>query len=124
MLVIREEQMRVFEEIQLQRWLTDYLQSCYPVHAAELGSYELRELVTIAAKRARARGLKGASEIRKYLHVTFLLGREFETDDRTMWARRILDDEEQSDPAERVCALEEAVLEHLEADGAKTRGAT
>jgi hypothetical protein len=121
-ILIRQEQMRVFEEAHLHRWLIAYLQSCYPIQTKDLGRRQLSEFITAATSRARLRGLQAASEIRKYVHVSFLLGPGFETDPGTIWARRILDDEEQPDPGERICALEEAVLERLESGSSKTKG--
>jgi len=113
MLVIRPAQMHQLEEAQLRSWLGAYLSKCYPRQIESWTTARLSSLVDAAILGGRARGLSDAADLRKYLHVTFLLGHHFESDPSSAWACRILDDVEQPDPAERVATLEKAIIERL-----------
>jgi len=113
MLVIRKEQIRVFEEARLREWLADYLKRSYPAHCAQLTNRAVSAIVESGMTRGRALGLRVPTDLRKFVHVTFLLGTDFESNGSLGWAVFILHDEEQPDPAERVALLEQAILEKL-----------
>jgi len=113
MLVIRKEQIRVFEEAKLREWLADYLKRSYSAHCEQIGRRAVSAIVQSGMTRGRALGLRVLTDLRKFVHVTFLLGIDFESDASLTWAVRILHDDEQPDPAERVALLEQVILEKL-----------
>jgi len=111
MLTIRPEQMAAFREAQLRDWLERYLQKCYPARTKKLGQEALAELVRNSAKRARKRGLALPEQIRKYVHVEFLLGSGFE--ERFAWAGEIMGNPDYKSDLARLRALEDAMLLHF-----------
>src|SRR6202000_2251634 len=88
MLTIRPAQMEVLRDGQLCDWLHRYLQSCYPAQVQKLGREALGEQIWISYQRARRQGLAEPDQIRKYVHVSFLLGSGFE--ERFAWAAQIM----------------------------------
>jgi hypothetical protein len=119
MLVIRAEQMSIFTNDAFCRWIVQYLESAYPVQSARIGSKELWQFVGECIGDAKARRLKDASAIRKYVHVAFLLGRDFPARPELDWARRILDSPRYRHEGARLRALEDATAKHLQS--ARTR---
>ncbi len=116
-LVIRSGQMAAFEQTSLRRWIRDYLVSCYPERTTAMGPPALEELVASAIRKAEGHGFQDGQDIRKYVHVAFLVGPGFESDPACAgWARRALEGD--SEPAARAEALQQAALTHLETRGA------
>ena len=111
MLTIRQAQMRILAEEGLRRWLYDYLNRCYPSQVQRCGVEGMRLLLKDLMSKAFRRGFRAAEDVRRYVHVGFLLGPEFEA--RQVWARAILDDPELEDPGWRAKSLEEAAVEFL-----------
>lgn len=111
-LVIREEQVRVLHNAQLCRWICDYLQEAYPGPADRLGPATLTALVTGAVREARGHALQDGSDIRKYVHVVFLLGPRLA--DNFPWACKILASRHYHNSRARLRALEDAAIRHLE----------
>ena len=114
-LVIRDAQMRAFEDDNLRRWVEDYLRTCYPDRCAASRPSDFAALVQNAIGKARRRNLNNW-EIRKYVHVVFLLGEGFENQPGFTWAREVLTAPEYNDEGARIRALEDAVLEHFRTD--------
>jgi len=106
--------MQALGDAMLYRWLCDYLESSYPERSREVGHGAVWELVRASVERARAREIEEDQEIRKYVHAAFLLGPGFEEDAKLSWARQILDDPRFEQPGERVQALEEAAVRHVQ----------
>jgi hypothetical protein len=111
MLTIREEQIRILAKEGLRCWLHDYLNRNYPAQVersgAETMGVRLNELIAMADRR----GFRTAEDVRRYVHVGFLLGPEFET--RYAWAGAVLEDPELDDPGWRAKSLEEAAIQFL-----------
>jgi hypothetical protein len=119
-LVIRPEQMEILREVGLQTWLRRYLTDAYPEKTSHIGN--LDGFIDESVKRARVRGFTVPNEVRKYVHVAFLLGLGFE--DRYGWAAQLLADPDYHSPLARLRVLEDATLEHLQATArAKTQSA-
>ena len=117
-LVIREAQMRAFEDDTLRRWVVKYLRTCYPDRCAAYSFADFAAFVKKAIGKARSRNLN-SREIRKYVHVAFLLGEGFENEPEFSWAREILTAPEYNDEGARIRALEDAVLERFQTDSAQ-----
>lgn len=116
MLTIRPAQMEALRDGQLCSWLQRYLQSCYPAQVQKLGRAALIELVQASYQRARRRRLAEPDQIRKYVHVSFLLGSGFE--ERFAWAAKIMDNPDYNSELARLRALEDAALQHFKARAA------
>jgi hypothetical protein len=119
MLVIRDEQLKILGDDAIERWIVLYLTECYTQKVRGMAAAELRKLVQRASRRARSREFNSPEEIRKYAHVTFLLGEDFESDSRLGWALEILDDARFATVGSRLRELEDACLQHFEAKQSK-----
>ena len=109
--------MRAFEDDNLRRWVVKYLRACYPDRCATYRVADFEVFVQNAIAKARRRNLNNR-EIRKYVHVAFLLGEGFENSPEFAWAREVLTAPEYNDEGARIRALEDAVLEHFRTESA------
>lgn len=112
-LVIRAEQMRVFEDEMMRRWLADYLRSSYPKQTEAMGPAALEEFVAGGLRASHARFLRDGAAIRKYVHVMFLLGPGLETDPEFAWARKILNNSQFRSDLSRLRVLEDEAIRFL-----------
>ena len=113
LLVIRNEQMKVFTDENERRWVIKCLQADYPEDTSAMGAPALGRLVERAQAKAHAHGFRDPQEVRKYTRVAFLLGADFESDPQLGWARQILTSRRFKLPLSRLRALEDATLRHL-----------
>lgn len=113
MLVIREAQMRSLGEEMLRRWIGEYLSSCYPTKIEHIGNIATRHLVDSSLAAARVRGITDPQALRKYSHVTFLLGGGFEGDPACGWALKILNNPRFVDHLSRLRVLEDETVKRL-----------
>jgi hypothetical protein len=113
MLVIRNEQMEILAEPRLRAWIAGYLRKCYPAQIEAYGDENLSALIDLGIRWGRRFRVAEDAYIRKFVHVSFLLGPGFEKDPAFAWAARILNDDEQPDAGERICSLEDVVIERL-----------
>jgi hypothetical protein len=111
MLTIRAEQMQILAEENLKCWLLEYLQRNYPVQTNKAGAQSMSAQLSELISAARRRGFRTAEDVRRFVHVGFLLGPDFES--RYGWARAILEDPELADPGWRAKSLEEAAVQLL-----------
>jgi len=108
MLVIRQQQLELLEEFGLCRWICGYLRSAYPRQTASVKDKELTATVKNRFREARKRGYRQGPEIRKYVHVAFLLGDGFPEHPQLQWARKILESPDFHHEGARLRALEDA----------------
>jgi hypothetical protein len=113
MLIIRAEQLRILEDDAVCRWIAGYLQASYPEHARAYGRSKFERLVADGFRKARARQIAGAQEVRKFVHVAFVLGPGFPDDPEFAPLKRILDDPKYHNTTVRLRALEDAALEYV-----------
>jgi hypothetical protein len=111
MLTIRDEQMHILAEESLRCWLREYLQRNYPAQAGKLDAPGMRLQLNALISGAKRNGFRAAEDVRRYVHVGFLLGPEFES--RHAWAKAILEDPELDDAGWRAKTLEEAAVQFL-----------
>jgi len=112
MLVIRKEQIHAFNQTLLRRWIASYLQSCYREATAALEPGTLPALVDQAIARAKTCGIETDEDIRKYAHLTFILGIDFEM---LPWVAAIWDNAECWRWRERLEAVEAATADRIRA---------
>ncbi|MGD0524213.1 MAG: hypothetical protein ABSE49_03660 [Polyangiaceae bacterium] len=89
MLVIRREQLDVFEEAaraHFVRRAVEHLQRTLPAHCASMTPGALRASARHAVTRARSYGITAEVDVLTYLNVMYMLGFEFDTDPRFSWA--------------------------------------
>ncbi len=88
MLVLRKSQMKVFEQVAVQRFeagLLEHLRTFFPEQAAALGSTQLGRVVRYGLERAESRGLHTERGIYLYLALMFVLGSAFDEDPQLAW---------------------------------------
>jgi hypothetical protein len=85
MLTIRREQIQVFHDAVLQRWLVDHLAFHFPSLAGQEAS-----LATLAIERARRWNFQAAAHVAQVANLLALLGPDFESDPRHAWAASVL----------------------------------
>jgi len=113
MLLIREAQMKVFEQDKTRLWIEEYLRSSYPRQAAAIGPLGLEEFVRAAIRSARAHRLVEAVELRKYSHICFLLGLGFEDNPASAWAGKMIRDPKYKNAASCLRVIEDRVVKLL-----------
>ena len=116
MLVIRESQVKVFEEVARRTFEDEMV-----VHLAEfspplfkaIGEEQMRKVVHFGVGRADSHGFTLRGPVRLYLEMMLLFGSFFDTDPQYPWAAEILAnrDSEQMQRAER---LYEKVMDYRE----------
>lgn len=118
-LTIRSAQISALRDGQLCDWLRQYLRSCYPAKVKKLGREALIELVRVSYQQASRQGFAEPDQLRKYVHISFLLGSGFE--ERFAWAAQIMGNADYNSELARLRALEDAALQHFKARAAAAR---
>ena len=114
MLVIRKEQLHVFDRDKRQRFVAkmlEHLQKFFPERCARIGETQLRQWVEHGISRAAIYGLASERDVCKYLDVMTVFGKDFDQDSRLPWASRILA-VHHIKPAEKAGRLLEAAKEN------------
>jgi hypothetical protein len=115
MLQIRPEQLKVLAMDTQRRFeerLVAHALECWPDECRMLGKSRVHEWVRLACVRTAGYEIKSEYGIATYLDVMFILGSSFDTDERTAWARPILNSNWSE--REKVDALEEGAIATLE----------
>lgn len=95
MLKLRPQHLAAFEAHVVNQFTARVLAHVRAVWAAEcegLGEAAIGELVREGIKRAAALGLTSEQDIVRYVDLTFILVKDFETNPLSMWTRPILAD--------------------------------
>jgi hypothetical protein len=117
MLVIRKEQMNVFEEYAqkgFERELVEHVKDFAPKHAAAIGDAGVREAVRLGLERANAHGFSNRGPVRFYVEMMCMFGSDFDTDAQIPWAGGTLKNEMMTDQMERADALFDKMTEYEE----------
>lgn len=115
MLVIRKEQMKVFQVGALRRFEDEmvlHAQEFAPELGKVLGDQQVRLVVRAATVRADGYGFTNRGSLRLFIELVFLFGSAFDTDPQYPWASAILRDSfDQMQKAER---LYQKILDYQE----------
>jgi len=102
MLVIRRDQMRVFEQVLTEQFVertADDLARRHPQRVAELGKEATRTLVRDGVARARTYGIRETDSVRAFVELMLKVHPEFETLPHLEGVREVLADDELSGEA-------------------------
>jgi diadenosine tetraphosphatase ApaH/serine/threonine PP2A family protein phosphatase len=106
MILIRREQMEVFEQVALKRFedeMVDHSKEYASKICKVLGDAQVREVVRQAMRRADAHGFTYRGPIRLYIEITYLCGSHFDTDPQCAALGKILNGpEDQMERAEQM----------------------
>lgn len=97
MFIIREEQMKVFDDYAYQEFVDEmvvHLQTDYPKQTAEMSEPELRKMVEDGVERAEKYDITTVSDVERFLGYMLILGPDFDVAPQTSWAGDILRREE------------------------------
>jgi hypothetical protein len=93
LLIIRQEQMAAFSRAEVEKfeaWMLNHLMQSFPKQCGGLREAELRELIQYGIKRARVHRITAARDVSKFIDLMMIVGRDFDTDQRSAWAGQIL----------------------------------
>jgi hypothetical protein len=117
MLTIRKEQMKVFGRVTMQEFEKDmvlHLMHFFPDESAAMGDKALRAHIRHAIARAKEYSVTSERDLCKYLNLTMVYGRDFDTDPNLEWMKDFLADPEVPNPGERMARLHAEALYRLE----------
>ncbi len=117
MLIIRKEQMEIFEQTALRNFendMIDHLKDFSPGHSRALGPDGVRKTVRLGIDRAATYGLTDRGPVMFYIEMMFMLGSYFDSDCQYPWAPRILTDETIEQQAERADTLFDQLMEFVD----------
>ena len=92
---LRKEHLAAFENHVVNLFLarvTAHVKAVWPGESAELGDVALAEMVRAAVQRGSALGLSTELDLVRYVDLSFILTRDFETHPLAGWTRGILAD--------------------------------
>lgn len=118
MLVIRKEQIEAFARVGLKKFeakMVKHFHEVFPEWSKATGDEQLAEFVRHGVARAGNYGLIIELDVVRYLHVMQALGRDFDSSERTAWARPLLERKDIT-PADKMDLLRDAVEYHQEAE--------
>ena len=118
MLVIRREQLEIFEEWALREYedrLCTRLLEQYPEETGMLSEERLRMLVQDGVSHSARYGLESERDVALFVDLMLFLGPRFDEDPRLPWASNILNDEFIIDPGLRIDTLHAQALQFLSA---------
>ena len=117
MLIIREEQMNLFERTALDRYkrgLVPHIREHFPKHAGYLGDDGLIEVIEPGIARAGEYGFESQRDLCLFVDLTIMLGAGFDTDPLLPWAAGVLHDLEIQEPRDRMEVLWESTMNYLD----------
>jgi hypothetical protein len=93
MLMIREEQMAVFEQAVVKNFANrvyEHLQKFFPEQCQYLGADQVREAIRLGLKQAEHYHLVSERDVYFYISLMFLLGSHFDEDPQLPWVAELL----------------------------------
>ena len=117
MLRIRPEQLKVLEEVQLDRFkaeAADHIRNFWPHVAQAQGEVDVAKTVATAVERTRTYRIDDEYDVLRYINLMYSLGHDFDTEIK--WAEDILNEPDRSG-RNRVDELMEHALAEEDADG-------
>jgi hypothetical protein len=124
MLLIRKQQIEVFEEVrspQFDDYMVAHLKDFTPLHSASLREAGIRKLISVGIEQARRYGFTWRGPVKFYIEAMILLGVDFDTDPQYPWPGKILRDVSIPDQTERADRVHAWLMELLDAAGGPDR---
>lgn len=117
MLVIRPEQMRVFEKAQVERFadeLVTHIEGFAPIQFVPMGKGAVRNTISLGLKNARRHGFIRKGSARFYVEVMFMLGSFFDTDPQYRGITQALFDQNDAGELVRADRLYGMIMEYVD----------
>jgi hypothetical protein len=116
MVIIRKEQMQVFEHDVLRRFKEEMVQHLFqfaPTHCEGIGEENVLRVIALGMERSALYGFTNRGPVRFYLELMFLFGSYFDTDPQLpLWATEILQGGTIDDQMARADCLHARTLEY------------
>ncbi len=119
-LVIREEQYKVFEGIALERFIDEmviHAQEFSPILCGVIGEEQVRVVVCKAIEKAKFYEFSNRGPVQLFIDMSFLFGSAFDTDPQYPWAMEILNRNTLASQTECAEELYERTLDYNESVG-------
>ncbi len=104
MLVIRREQMDLFQQVTMRSFEKDMILHVHefaPRHCQVIGDEMVRQTVRLGIQRAITYGFTNHGPARFYIEMMFMFGSAFDTDPQMPWTLESLKGEEYMDQMDR-----------------------
>jgi len=99
-LTIRASQLARFSQVEREKfedWMVVHVNRFFPRQSQSAGEDQLRQTIRYGVERAASHGITVKRDVCKYIDLMIVLGRDFDTDRASPWARRILGQSASSD---------------------------
>ena len=117
MLVIRDEQMKVFAqnakkqfEAETVRHISEFSSRQFEI----LGEKSIRQIVSLGVERAEKYGFTNRGPVRFYIELMFMFGSDFDTDPLYGWAVEVLSGADPADQMTRADQLHQRAMHYIE----------
>lgn len=117
MLIIRKEQMEVFEKASSGHFeprAVQHLKQAFPKSCAMAGDKAVRQLANSSSQRAKKYHLTSQSAVRLFTDLMFLLGAHFDTDPQLPWASEVLNSKDPTDESAKARRLHAEATTYLD----------
>lgn len=117
MLVIRKEQMKIFEldaRSKFENKMVQHVKNFTPKHSEILGEDSVREVIRLGMQRAKKYDLTNQGPVSFYIELMLMLGSDFDTDIQYPWAGNILGDPSVIDQMQRADDLYVKAMDYVE----------
>jgi hypothetical protein len=115
MLVIRDEQLEIFGEILgFEAVMLEHLKESFSLPYEMLGKNQIRRIVQYGSEKAESYGFVGRQEKCIYINAMMLLGSDFDQDFQLPWMPKLLKENINKEPIERVEYVYSEILIYLE----------
>jgi hypothetical protein len=117
MLTIRKEQIKAFEEVAMRQFIDDmiiHVNKYFPEECGKLGEEQLRNHLVWIIPRAKKYGLEAERDLCRYLNLSIIYGKDFDSDPGLVWMVNILLDYNEPNPSLRLNRLYKEVTKRME----------
>jgi hypothetical protein len=120
-MIIRKEQTEVFRQHMVKNFedrMVAHLTAAFPQKCKEMGDAKVREEIRSGIARAAGYNIEAERDVARFIDLTFLIGRDFDTSPATPWAQPILRDKSSS-ADNRLRRVQLMARRHMQAAGGR-----
>ena len=117
MLVIRQEQIKTFEQAAIKRFennLLKHVEEFFPLQCQILGETQTRQILRYGIEQAENYGFISERDVCLYVNLMFLLGSDFDKDMQLPRVSAILEDKTITDSITRIDQLYDEAMEQID----------
>jgi hypothetical protein len=117
MLIIRQEQIKIFEQAAIKRFednLLKHVEEFFSLQCQILGEAQTRKVLRYGIEQAENYGFISERDVCLYINLMFMLGSDFDKDMQLPWVTTILKDEMITDSITRIDRLYDEAMDYLD----------